>query len=386
MLNIKITKKLKASGENVYFFYICVVEFERLAMNHNYCLIWGGGGGSRLWPVSRGTRPKQFLDLFGSGRTLLQQTYDRVSRIFPADNIYVSTNVRYLPLVYEQLPKVDDAHILEEPLRRGTLAAVAWGSVVIGKRDPEACLLISPADQMIRDEGTYGENVLRALEFVSDRDDVLVLGIRPTRPDTGYGYIQTGDEMSENGIFRIKTFTEKPAREFAEMFFAEGTFLWNTGLHVFRPVCFVDSLYRMIPEYQFAIPRMMADAESDDPKLVPEFFKMLPNLSLDMGVLERLESFVMECGFDWADIGTWDSIGEESVHDADGNVMVETAARVMDCSGNVIRLPRGRRLIMKGIHDFVVLEEGDVLMICPKEDAIRIARESRLQSAGTPRG
>ncbi|MBO6059341.1 MAG: NTP transferase domain-containing protein, partial [Bacteroidaceae bacterium] len=176
-------------------------------MNHNYCLILAGGVGSRLWPVSRGTRPKQFLDLFGSGRTLLQQTYDRVSRFFPADNIYVSTNVRYLPLVYEQLPMVDDEHILEEPLRRGTLAAVAWGSVVIGKRDAEARLLVSPADQLIRDEGTYGDNVLRALEFVSDRDDVLVLGIRPTRPDTGYGYIQTGDEMCENGIFRIKTVT-----------------------------------------------------------------------------------------------------------------------------------------------------------------------------------
>ena len=356
-------------------------------MNHNYCLILAGGVGSRLWPISRDKRPKQFLDLFGNGRTLLQQTYDRVSHFFPAENIYISTNVRYLPLVYEQLPKVDDEHILEEPLRRGTLAAVAWGSVVIGKRDSEARLLISPADQIIRDEKVYGENVLRALDFVSSHDDVLVLGIRPTRPDTGYGYIQTGDEMNENGIFRIKTFTEKPERTFAEMFFAEGSFLWNTGLHVFRPVSFVDRLYRMIPEYQFAIPRMMADAESDDPKLVPEFFKMLPNLSLDMGILERLDCvFVMECGFDWADIGTWNSISEESAHDADGNVMVETAARVSECSGNVVRLPRGRRLIMKGLHNFVVLEEGDVLMICPKEDAIKIARESRLQSAGTPRG
>ena len=371
---------------NVYFFYICVQEIGIMAMNHNYCLILAGGVGSRLWPVSRGTRPKQFLDLFGSGRTLLQQTYDRISHIFPAENIYISTNVRYLPLVYEQLPKVDDAHILEEPLRRGTLAAVAWGSVVIGKRDADARMLVSPADQIIEDEQTYGENVLRALDFVSNHDDVLVLGIRPTRPDTGYGYIQSGDEMSENGIFRVKTFTEKPERTFAEMFFAEGTFLWNTGLHVFRPVSFVDKVYKMIPEYQFAIPRMMADAESDDAKLVPEFFKMLPNLSLDMGVMERLDSvFVMECGFDWADIGTWDSIGEETAHDADGNVMVETTAHVSDCSGNVIRLPRGRRLIMKGLHDFVVLEEGDVLMICPREDAIRIARESRLQSAGTPR-
>lgn len=354
--------------------------------NHNYCLILAGGVGSRLWPVSRGSRPKQFMDIFGTGRTLLQQTYDRVSRFFPTDNIYVSTNVRYLPLVYEQLPGVDDVHILEEPLRRGTLASVAWGSVVIGKRDADARVFVSPADQLIMDEQRYRQDVLRGLDFVSTHDEVLVLGIRPTRPDTGYGYIQSGDEMSEKGIFRIKTFTEKPERSFAEMFVAEGNFLWNTGLHLFRSASFVRNLYSLIPEYQIAIPRMMADAESDDPKLVPEFFKMLPNLSLDMGVLERLDSVcVMECGFGWVDLGTWDSIGEESEHDQMGNVALDTKAQLVDCSGNIIRLPRGRRLIMKGLHDFVVLEEGDVLMICPKEDAVRIARESMLQPAGTPR-
>ena len=172
--------------------------------NHNYCLILAGGVGSRLWPVSRTGKPKQFMDILGTGRTLLQQTYDRVSRIFPADNIYISTNVRYMPQVYEQLPGVDDVHILEEPLRRGTLAAVAWGSVVIGKRDAEARILVSPADQLILDEQRYREDILRGLDFVSAHDEVLVLGIRPTRPDTGYGYIQSGDEMSEKGIFRIK--------------------------------------------------------------------------------------------------------------------------------------------------------------------------------------
>lgn len=354
--------------------------------NHNYCLILAGGVGSRLWPVSRTGKPKQFMDILGTGRTLLQQTYDRVSRIFPADNIYISTNVRYMPQVYEQLPGVDDVHILEEPLRRGTLAAVAWGSVVIGKRDAEARILVSPADQLILDEQRYREDILRGLDFVSAHDEVLVLGIRPTRPDTGYGYIQSGDEMNEKGIFRIKTFTEKPERTFAEMFVAEGNFLWNTGLHIFSSAGFVRNLYNLIPEYQIAIPRMMADAESDDPKLVPEFFKMLPKFSLDIGVLERLDSVcVMECGFGWADLGTWTSIGDESGHDSNGNVILDTKARLTDCSGNIIRLPRGRRIIMKGLHDFVVLEEGDVLMICPKEDAVRVARESMLQPVGTPR-
>ena len=178
---------------------------------HNYCLILAGGNGSRLWPVSRSYKPKQFMDFFGSGRSLLQQTFDRVSRFMPLDHIFVSTNVDYLPLVYEQLPQLDDEHILEEPVRRGTLASVAWSTVVIAKRDTQACVFVTPADQIIIDESRFQQDMEDALRFAARKEGILVTGIAPTRPETGYGYIQVDDDREvASGIFPVKSFTEKP--------------------------------------------------------------------------------------------------------------------------------------------------------------------------------
>ena len=199
--------------------------------DNKYCLILAGGNGSRLWPISRTVKPKQFLDLFGTGRTLLQQTYDRVAKFIDPEHIYVSTNVAYLPLVYEQLPEVDDMHILEEPLRRGTLAAVAWGSVFIAKQNPQSTLFVTPSDQIILKEEQYRQDVLDGLDFVSENDGLLVMGITPSRPETGYGYIQMNDDKPlSHDIFPVKSFTEKPDVEFANIFLQEGNFLWNTGL------------------------------------------------------------------------------------------------------------------------------------------------------------
>lgn len=342
---------------------------------HNYCLILAGGVGNRLWPVSRSTRPKQFMDLFGVGRSLLQQTYDRVSHFIDPSHIYISTNVQYLPLVYEQLPQVDDVHILEEPLRRGTLASVSWGAVVISKLDPEARVFITPADQLILNEDTYQDEVERGLDFVGRKRNLLVLGIRPTRPDTGYGYIQKGEEVCEHDIYRVKTFTEKPELQFAQMFLQEDDFLWNTGLHLARVDTILESFYKSVPEYQIEIPRMMAEADGADPKLVPEFFQVLPNLSLDTGLLERTGLiFVQECHFGWADIGTWNSISDYAPTDKDGNVLMNTKAMLYDCKNNIIRLPDGRKAVIKGLKDYVVAEEGEILMICPREDVSTMRR------------
>lgn len=341
----------------------------------NYCLILAGGIGQRLWPVSRSSKPKQFLDFFGTGRTLLRQTYDRVVRFIEPDNIYVSTNLQYLPLVYEQLPEVDDMHILEEPLRRGTMASVAWGMAMITKRDARARVLVTPADHLILSEEDYAADMLDGLEFVDGQGEMLVMGVRASRPETGYGYIQKGDETGRKGISRVKTFSEKPAREFAEMFVRDGDFLWNTGLHVFRADVFLDTVCRLVPEYQMAIPRMMADAESDDPRLVPEVFQNLPNLGLAVGLLERADNVcVKECDFGWADLGTWTSIHDDLPSDENGNVMLDTKVYLYDCNDNVIRLPEGRMAVIKGLRDYVVAEEGEILMICPREDVATMRR------------
>lgn len=343
--------------------------------SNNYCLILAGGIGQRLWPVSRSTRPKQFLDLFGTGRTLLQQTYDRVAKIISHENIYISTNLQYLPLVYQQLPQVDDMHILEEPLRRGTLASVVWGMAMITRRDPKARVLVTPTDQLILQDEAYEQDMLEGLEFVGEQGNMLVMGIKALRPETGYGYIQKADETDEKSISKVKTFSEKPARAFAEMFVRDGDFLWNTGLQIFRADVFLDTVCRIVPEYQLGIPRLMADAESEDAKLVPEVFQMLPNLSLAVGVLERADNvYVKECSFGWADLGTWTSIYDDLPADENGNVLMNTKAYLYECSDNVIRLPMGRIAVVKGLHDYVVAEEGEILMICPRDDVSTMRR------------
>ncbi|MBQ8968671.1 MAG: mannose-1-phosphate guanylyltransferase [Bacteroidaceae bacterium] len=345
---------------------------------HNYCLILAGGIGSRLWPMSRKGHPKQFIDIFGTGRTLLQETYERFRRFMPADHIYISTNVDYLSLVYEQLPEVDDTHILEEPLHRGTVASVAWGTVFIKNIDPEACIIASPADQVIINEDLFQSDVRRSLDFVAQGNRMLVMGIRPTRPETGYGYVQMGDETDAPDITRLKAFTEKPERQYAEIFMQDGSFLWNTGIILFSVDAMLNSLYKLVPEYQVEIPRMMADAEIRDPKFLPEFFSVLPKLGIDLGIMEKSDNvYVYTCHFGWADLGTWGTIGEHHLADFDENLLLDTQALLHDCHGNVVRLPQGRMAVIKGLRDFVVAEEGDVLMICPKED---VAAQRRMMT------
>ncbi len=336
--------------------------------NHNYCLILAGGVGSRLWPMSRKSYPKQFIDIFGTGRSLLQETYERFARFIEPENIYISTHADYLPYVYEQLPQVDDVHILEEPLHRGTLASVAWGTVVIKKADPQANIVVSPADQLILNEPRFQEDVRQALHFVSEGERLTVMGIRPSRPETGYGYIQMGDESPVENCTRVKTFTEKPELPYAEAFMRDGGFLWNTGILLFNVDAMLHTLYMLVPAYQLEIPKMMADAESADPKFLPEFFNVLPMLSVDLGIMEKSDNvYVYECHFGWADLGNWNTIGTCRSTDEDGNLLLNTKAQLSNCSGNIIRLPGNHTAIVDGLQNFVIVEEGDVLMICPKE-------------------
>ncbi len=348
--------------------------------DHQYCLILAGGVGSRLWPVSRTEKPKQFLDLFGTGRSLLQQTYDRFARFLPADHIFVSTYVDYLSLVYEQLPELDDTHILEEPLQRGTLAAVAWGTVFISHLDPKATLVVTPADQMIMGEDTFREDILHSMRFAHQEQTLIVMGISATRAETEYGYIQMGEQTADNDIFRVKSFTEKPALDFARMFVKDGGFLWNAGIFAFDATVMLENIYSLVPDYRSFIPEMMNDAESEDPRLLPEFFSVLPNLNIDLSVLERSTNvFVHRGSFGWADLGAWSTLDVEA--DSNGNVLMDTRALLRNCKDNIVRLPRGRMAVIEGLTDYVVAEEGDVLLICPKnrQTLRRIKTDAQLE-------
>lgn len=215
----------------------------------NYCVILAGGIGSRLWPVSRVNKPKQFLDLFGTGRTLLQQTYDRFAKIIPSDHIYISTNQQYVELVEQQLPQVDHDRILAEPIRRNTLPSIAWATSLIADLCPEANIVVTPADQLILQEENFHSDIIRGLEFVSRTEGLLTMGVKPSRPDTGYGYIQMGEELIEETFSKVKSFTEKPELNFAQMFVESGEFYWNTGLFLWNAQVMLRAILKLVPDY-----------------------------------------------------------------------------------------------------------------------------------------
>lgn len=351
--------------------------------NQDYCLILAGGVGSRLWPMSTEECPKQFQDIFGTGRTLLQQTYDRFLRFIQPDHIYISTCQEYLHLVQEQLPNVPRTQIIAEPLRRGTLASVAVGSLIIAaKRDAQANVVCSPADHWITDEGSFHADVREGLDFVAHTDGLLTVGLRPTRPDTDYGYIQMGDEVKP-GFLHVKSFTEKPARDYAEMFMQTGEFLWNVGLFMFNVQVMLRQITKQVPAYQVELPRMMAELANTDKREVPEFFAALPNLNIDYGVLEGNENvYVQLAHFGWADIGVWNSLHLDSPKDGKDNLVLDTSSIIYESEGNIIRLPKGHLAVISGLKDFVVAEEDNVLMICPKSDVAmmrRLRNEAKLQ-------
>lgn len=341
----------------------------------HYCVILAGGIGSRLWPVSRTSKPKQFLDLFGTGRTLLQQTYDRFVGIVPPEHIYISTNQQYIDLVAEQLPQVPRERVLAEPIRRNTLPSVAWATSLIAQETPDANIVVTPADQLILDETKFREDILRGLDFVGRTEGLLTMGVKPTRPDTGYGYIQAGEEVGDGAFAKVQSFTEKPALEFAQMFMESGEFYWNTGLFLWNARIMLKAILRQVPDYVEEFADLASREHKDIAHCVPEYFSALPNLSLDYGILERSENvYVQLCRFGWADLGNWWSLHDDSTCDAQQNVLLDTKALLYNCKGNVIRLPRGRVAVLDGLENFVVAEEDNVLMICPKGDMSALRR------------
>lgn len=326
--------------------------------NNFYCVILAGGKGKRLWPFSRDSRPKQFVDLFGFGRTSLQQTFDRFAKFLPQENIIISTLQDYLPLVKEQLPEVAEQNILCEPILRGTAPALALAANKIYKRNRDAAIIASPTDLMILDDEAFRENVLNAFGFVSTHDKLLTMGVRPTRPERGYGYIQVDGEAIEEDIYKVKSFTEKPDLEFAKMFMDSGEFYWNTGM-------VAGSVVRMLEEIRAFLP-----------SLVFEDYTQYPNASIDTAVLEKSDNVcVMTCRFGWADLGTWHNIFEQMPKNVDNNVMLASRVIIEDSNGNLIKTNRDKLTVIKGLKDFIVVDDGNVLLICKRGNSSAAIRK-----------
>ncbi|WP_443733106.1 mannose-1-phosphate guanylyltransferase [Xylanibacter rarus] len=345
---------------------------------NNYCLILAGGKGRRLWPCSREDRPKQFLDFFSTGRTLLQQTYDRMAGFIPSENIYISTNHIYHDLVREQLPELPEEHILSEPIFRNTAPSVAWATYrILHRADRDARLVVVPSDQAVFKEDVFKTDVINGLDFVGSHDCLLTMGVRPTRPEPGYGYIQTGEPSERDDVFKVKSFTEKPDRDFARMFMESGEFYWNTGLFLSNVNYLCECLKRIFPPVLRKLEASGAEYSMErELEFVRENFPSYPNLSIDYGILEHNENvYVMICDFGWADLGMWHSIYESMSKVEGDNVVIGSRVIADDSRNNIIKLPDDHMGIINGLDGYIVAEKGNVLLICKKEDSSALIRK-----------
>ncbi|MBQ3243546.1 MAG: mannose-1-phosphate guanylyltransferase [Bacteroidaceae bacterium] len=336
--------------------------------NH-YCVIMAGGQGTRLWPMSRKALPKQFHDVLGCGRTLLQLTYDRYCHIVPKENILISTHVDYTELVRQQLPEVPDEQVIHEPAFRGTAPSLANLAYHIRTLNPKANIVIAQSDQLVLNEDKFAELISKGLDFVSGNSKLVVVGIKPTCPETRYGYIQIDGEPEEESLYKVRTFTEKPEYEFAKIFMESGEFYWNSGLYIWNVQTIIDTMSKHLPDMM----KMLDDIYREIPdraqrrKRGYEVYTSFPNASVDMSVMERADNvYVMVGEFGWADIGTWDTLYGTLPKDCDGNVFMGCNTLKYDCHNNMVSLPKGKLLVIQDIDDLVIVDEGNILMVCKR--------------------
>ncbi|MBQ8225421.1 MAG: mannose-1-phosphate guanylyltransferase [Bacteroides sp.] len=335
----------------------------------NYCVIMGGGIGSRFWPFSRKTLPKQFLDFFGTGRSLLQQTVDRFRKIIPIENILIVTNEMYADLISEQLPELSPRQILLEPTRRNTAPCIAWASYHIQALNPNANIVVAPSDHLILKEDEFLEAIEKGLNFVSEADRLLTLGIKPNRPETGYGYIQIAEPVGEN-FYKVKTFTEKPELELAKVFVESGEFYWNSGLFMWNVNSIVKACEVLQPEITSKLVTGKAVyGTAEEQEFINEHFPACPNVSIDFGVMEKADNVYVSLGdFGWSDLGTWGSLYDLSAKDEAGNVTLKCQSLTYNSRNNIITLPSGKLAVIEGLEGYLVAEAGNVLLICKKDE------------------
>lgn len=337
--------------------------------NH-YAIIMAGGVGSRFWPVSRTSMPKQFIDVLGIGRTLIQETYRRFQQIVPEKNIYILTNSAYKGLVREQLGLKNEEQIIGEPAMRNTAPCIAFASHKIHALNPDAAMVVAPSDHLILDTQTFVDNVKASLELASAHPALVTLGIKPSRPDTGYGYIQMGTRDVHDPFHQVEAFVEKPDAATAESYVSSGEYLWNAGIFIWSTRSILnefDTHQRLLNDL-FKAGQAKYNTLEEDAFLEAEYSKA-ENISIDYAILEKSNQvYVLPVDFGWSDLGTWASVYDLGEKDADGNVLVNgTENTLLYASKNcMINVPEQRRLVVKGLDDFIIVESNDTLMICPK--------------------
>lgn len=337
-------------------------------MSKYYVVIMAGGIGSRFWPKSRVKYPKQFLDILNTGKSLIQLAYDRFVDIVPKENILVVTNDLYADIVKEQLPDLADDQVLCEPARRNTAPCVAYAAEKIADKDPEATMVVAPSDHLIVDTKAFDKTITKALEFASDNDALVTLGMVPTRPDTGYGYIQFHDNNANGDLYRVKTFTEKPTLEIAENFLKSGDFLWNSGIFVWSARSILYAFQKHLPE----VYELFREGEGkyntpEEKAFIEQVYSRCKNISIDYGIMEKADNvFVIPSDFGWSDLGTWESLYQHYDHDYLGNAVAGDNVMITDASNCMVMVPNDKLVVLQGLDKYCVIDTGDVLLVCER--------------------
>lgn len=337
-------------------------------MNKNYyAILMAGGVGSRFWPVSTTEFPKQFHDMLGSGETLIQKTFSRLTKLIPAENIFILTNERYNDLVLEQLPMVKQEQIVLEPAMRNTAPCILYASLKIQKMNHEALMVVAPSDHWIEDETAFIKDLKQCFDFCQNNNAMMTLGIKPTFPNTGFGYIEF-DKQDENSIKKVLQFREKPNYETAKNFLDAGNYLWNGGIFIWSVKTITDSFAKFQPVMnQLFMSGYTVYNTADEQQFIKENYSDSENISIDFAVMEKAENvFVLPATFDWNDLGTWGSLHEKLDKDEHHNAVVKANVILENASHNIIRASDKKLVIIDGLHDYIIVDEGDVLLIYPK--------------------
>ncbi|QCW98926.1 mannose-1-phosphate guanylyltransferase [Aggregatimonas sangjinii] len=337
-------------------------------MNKNYyAVLMAGGVGSRFWPISTSHYPKQFHDMLGTGDTLIQRTFMRLNKFVPTENILILTNERYNDLVLKQLPLVKQEQVVLEPAMRNTAPCILYAALKIQKMNPDGVMIVAPSDHWIEDEDAFAKDVITCFDKCEKQAVLCTLGIKPSFPNTGFGYIEFEKENSE-GLKKVHQFREKPNYETAQRFLAQGNFLWNAGIFMWSVKTIVNAFQSYQPEqyslFEQGVSCYNTDEESD---FIKENYSKAENISIDYAILENSKSiFVLPATFDWNDLGTWGSLYDKLDKDENSNAIVNSKVVAQDASGNMIRSPKGKIVVVDGLKDYIIVDKEEVLLIYPK--------------------
>ncbi len=341
-----------------------------------YAVIMAGGVGSRFWPMSTQENPKQFHDMLGTGDSLIQKTFSRLERLIPSENILISTNKRYKDLVLDQLENTTKKQLLLEPCMRNTSPCILYAALKINAINPDGVMIIAPSDHWIENEPEFIENIETSFKFCQENDVLMTLGIQPSSPNTGYGYIQY--ENNETEIKKVKQFTEKPNIENAKKFIESGDYLWNAGIFIWSVKSILKAFEKSLPEMYslFCKAKNVYNTEFED-DFINTNYANAENISIDYGILEKAKNVhVLPVNFDWNDLGTWGSLYNKLSKDENQNASVGGKTIFRNSSNNIVRTQNGKRVVIQGLDDYIVVEKEDVLLICPKSDEQEIKQIS----------